>query len=103
MKFNLKISGGMGIPIQGSLDTADFPVELAKRLERLFADNRLSHACQDDATSQQADSQSYEFTLIPQQESQAPKTYRLRETQLPDSILELMDEVSHELTRKLFQ
>ena len=66
MKLHLACSGGFAnLRIEGSVDTAELPEELARRVERAFHPEKLAAAGTAAADPRMADGQQYELTLLP--------------------------------------
>ncbi len=101
MKLSLKITGGLGnLPIQGQLDTAELPTELAARVEELMQPERLRAFAGRESEGRaagSADHLHYQVVLLGAESS----SFELDETVVPPELLEVIDELAFQITSQL--
>lgn len=102
MKVHLACHGGFAnLRIQGQVDTAELPDDLAEKVERVLgAHQRLRKAAAAPKNPRMTDVQQYELTVDPGGED-GPKQYHLDESSLADDVLEVLDELRGEIVRRM--
>ena len=100
MKLHLARSGGFAnIQIQGTVDTTDLPSELACRAERLLSPDSLARAKGED-NPQMADGYVYELVVWPEGAEGSSRSYPLSEADTSSEVMETLDDVMGEITRR---
>lgn len=102
MKVHLACHGGFAnLRIQGQVDTAELPDDLAEKVERVLGEHEsLRQASVAPKDPRVADAQQYDLTVHPEGED-GPRQYRLDESNLSDDVLEVLDELRGEIVRRL--
>ncbi len=101
MKLHLACSGGFAnLRIEGSVDTAELPEELARRVERELHPEKLAAAGAAAASPLVADGQQYELTLLSEGEEGGARQHRLDDSALSEGLCEVLDELRLEIVRR---
>lgn len=105
MKLILKSSGGFaGLQISGALDTAELAEELARRVEEHLTPEKLHAATAKSAAGKRSlpmpDVQQYHLSLLSEDEDGEAATYVVDDTCASDEILDLIDDLMAEITRR---
>jgi hypothetical protein len=101
MKVLLSQSGGLGnIRIQGELETADLPRELAQKTERVLRPETLQRASSTDSSTS-PDAQEFELNVWFNKEGF--QHYRIDDSSAPPEVLEVLDSLIHEIIRRRSQ
>jgi hypothetical protein len=98
MKIFLRTTTGQGITLEGQLDTADLPEDLAGRMVKILQPRRLSTVAKAPVPHAMVDMQQYELTLLPKSSRSKPKKFRFSDAGAGEDLVELMDELTHEIT-----
>ena len=98
MKIFLRTTTGQGITLEGQLDTADLPEDLAGRVAKILKPRRLSTVAKAPAPRAMVDMQQYELTLLPKTSRSKPKKFQFSDAVAGEELIELMDELTHEIT-----
>jgi len=98
MKILLRTTTGQGITLEGLLDTADLPEDLGDRIEKVLRPRRLSTVAKAPVRRSMTDMQHYELTLLPKSSRGKPKKYQFSDAAAGDELIELLDELTHEIT-----
>ena len=100
MQLILKTSGGFAnLRIEGQIDTSELPPELSDRIERGLESDALREAAAAE-NSQMADGTVYELTILPVTEEDEQQHYVISDAAVEDEILEIFDEILHEIMRQ---
>jgi hypothetical protein len=98
MKIFLRTTTGQGITLEGQLDTADLPEDLADRMAKILSSRRLSKVAKAPAPRAMVDMQQYELTLLPKTSRSKPKRFQFSDAVAGEELIELLDELTHEIT-----
>ena len=100
MKLLLKSAGGFaGLAVEGELDTADLPDELARRVE----DHLSSDALRSAASSRSLpmpDAQEYEIHLLPEDEDGKVEKHVVDDMCPVGEVLDVIDDLLAEIRRR---
>jgi hypothetical protein len=98
MKLFLRTGGGLGnLRLAGEIDTRDLPEELAREVhQRLDPDDLRRYAEQPAGPG--ADGQEVQLTIT---RDDTTHELQLDESNLPDEVLETLDSLRYEITRRL--
>lgn len=91
-QIHLRVSGGMGIPIEGSIDVDALPPELARHVQKTLSPRRLARLARRPRASLMTDQITYEITLP--DDRQDAISYTILESQADDDLLEVLDELT---------
>jgi hypothetical protein len=97
MKIFLKTLTGQGLTLQGNLDISELPEDLAQKTKALLNEESLSKATGAEKSPSMVDSQEYELTIFPDDESKQPQRYKFSESEGNVEIAELLDELMYEI------
>lgn len=101
MKLHLAWSAGFGgLRLEGRLDTAELPSEVAAKVESALDRERLEAAQEAAANPLARDAEQYELTVLPDDSAGEPRRYRLDDSALADEMLEAIDELRGEIVRR---
>lgn len=98
MKILLRATTGQGITLEGQLDTADLPEDLGDRMVKILRPRRLSTVAKAPVPRSMVDMQHYELTLLPKSSRGRPKRFLFSDAVAGDDLVELLDELTHEIT-----
>ena len=98
MKLFIRTTGGMGITLQGNIDTTDVPEDLARRAETLLDAKTLEKAAASRPDPRLADGQAYELVVYPEARGRPPRQYRFTETEDHIDLAQLLDDLMREIT-----
>jgi hypothetical protein len=99
MKLHLARSGGFAnIRLQGTVDTADLPPDLADRAERLLDPDNLARA-QHEGNPHMADAYVYELRVWPAGEGGDHHRYLLSEADTASDVMDTLHDVMETITR----
>lgn len=88
MLVRLRISGGLGVSYEGSVEVSRLPGELASQVRTILTKERLSRISRRRRPSDAVDTISYEIGIEDVEES-----FRIDETQADAATLDLLDEL----------
>ena len=100
MKIHLQITGGMGLTLRGTLESADLPCEATERVVALLTPENLRTAALSQPTPNAVDMREFEVTIAPDGDaSSAEETNRYHFTESDDNIdvVDLLDELMREI------
>lgn len=102
MKLRLKSSGGLGnIRIEGQLDTAELPPDVARTVEAGLSVERLEAATQRAASAgPTADAQQYELVVLPDEPTGPERTFHVDDMCDATDVLDAIDALMHEIIRR---
>ena len=89
----LRTTGGMGISLEGRIDPADLPDDLAEKVQSNLTPRKLSYVVRRKATAFMPGQQEYEVTLFSGAKSE-PKRYAFNDQQADPELLDLLDELT---------
>jgi hypothetical protein len=92
-RFHIRVSGGMGITLEGTIDSETLPDDLAQTVETELTPTRLSRVARRRATSFAPGQQEYEVTLLSGVRG-SPRRYTFTDQQADPELLDLMDELA---------
>ncbi len=98
-QVHLRVTGGMGITLEGAIDTATLPEDLARTVETELTPTRLSRVARRRAASFLPGQQEYEVTLLSGVRG-SPKRYTFTDQQADPDLLDLMDELTSVIIRE---
>jgi len=99
MKIILEGSGGLAnLRIRGELTTGELAADLARKVEQCLHPDKLEAAGA--ANAQTADAQQYQLTVMPEGEEGEVRHYRLDDSCLAPELLDVLDELMHEIIRR---
>ncbi len=100
MKLVLKSAGGFaGLQIEGELDTADLPEELARRVKEHLSSKNLRSA-KATRSLPMPDAQQYELHLLPEDEDGEVEKHLLDDMCPIGEVLDVIDELMSEIMRR---
>ena len=100
MKLFLRILTGQGIRLQGEISMAELPDDLARQAQALLQDDHmLSTAAQAQPPPQMVDVSHYELTLISDDPGDSPHHYTFADAETNIDVLDLLDDIMHEIVR----
>ncbi len=100
MKLSLKSSGGLGgLGFEGEIDTADLPVELARRVEEHLAPARL-RSIPASRSLPMPDAMEYELAILPEEEDGEVERYVVDDLCPVGEVLDAIDDVMAEIARR---
>ncbi len=100
MKIHLSSSGGFAnLRLEGAIDTADLPKELAARAEKALGAKALAAAGRPE-NRDMADGEIYELTVLPEDEEGEVRKHRISRAAADPELMELLGEVMAEITRR---
>ena len=109
MKVFLRSAGGIGnVRVEGEVDTSELSDDLAKKVERVLAPEELRSLASPPSASRSPRSMSagpfmtdvQEVEISVKTKDATERSLRLSEGDLPDEVLEVIDELRYEITRK---
>lgn len=101
MKIVLKGSGGLGgLRLEGEIDTADLPPELARRVERYLSSENLRSVAPAAPSMAMPDVQRYEVRLLPDRDDGAIEDHVVDDLCPQGEILDVIDDLMTEVRRR---
>ena len=113
MKVFLRCAGGIGnVRMEGQVETSDLAEDLAKKVEKVLAPEGLESLASTASSAGSsmgsmgsgpfmADVQEVEISV--QTQATEAQSVRLNEAELSDEVIEVIDELRYEITRKKAQ
>lgn len=100
MKFFLRVLTGQGITLQGEIDLTDLPEELVRRIQTTLTRKNLAAAAVAKPNPQMVDASEYELAIYPDNPNQKPQRYTFVDADDNIDVLEILDDIMHEIVRR---
>ncbi|MCB0166904.1 MAG: hypothetical protein KDI79_21940 [Anaerolineae bacterium] len=100
MKISLRILTGQGITLRGQIDLMDLPEDLAHQVQTTFTPENLSAAAAAQPNPQMVDASEYELVIYPDDPNLTPQQYSFVDADDNFEVLEILDDIMHEIVRR---